>query len=128
MLGLTGKATHPDPTAAPEHVKPVQPGDGIIFLGAASSRRIHVPVAAHLYEALHAQRLRGLHEVVEVLVRQDGCDQQDGVRPAGARLVDLVSLYDELLAQQRALDAGRADELQVLEAPLRSKQQQWRYE
>ena len=34
---------------------------------------------------------------------------------------ELVSVHNELLAQQRALDAGLADELQVVEGALRER-------
>mmetsp|Transcript_28075 Transcript_28075/g.71554 ORF Transcript_28075/g.71554 Transcript_28075/m.71554 type:complete len:265 (+) Transcript_28075:2151-2945(+) len=67
----------------------------------------------HLDQALHAQPARHLEEVREVAVGQHGGDEQDGVRARRARLVHLVRLHDELLAQQRAGHARVTDEREV---------------
>mmetsp|Transcript_15072 Transcript_15072/g.25513 ORF Transcript_15072/g.25513 Transcript_15072/m.25513 type:complete len:254 (-) Transcript_15072:449-1210(-) len=79
---------------------------------------LHLLVSVHLQQDGHVEGVGDLHEILEVLVGQDGGDEQDGVRPKGARQVDLVRLHDELLAEQRALDPRGADELQVLVAAL----------
>ena len=72
----------------------------------------------HLDERRHPERLGDLGEVLEVLVGEHRGDEENRVRAVLARQVDLVRVDDELLAQERARDAGLTDELEVLERSL----------
>lgn len=71
-----------------------------------------------LDEDLQPQGPGYLGQVGQVLVGQDGRDQQDRVRAARPGHVELVGLHHKLLAQEGARDPRRPDQLEVLERPL----------
>ncbi|MCY1545438.1 hypothetical protein D9M68_813810 [compost metagenome] len=60
----------------------------------------------HLDQHRHVQPLRQRFQIGHLRVVQAGGDQQDGVGPHGAGLVDLVRVHHEVLAQHREVTAG----------------------
>ena len=80
---------------------------------------LHLPVRVHLDQALHAQRVRNLNEVLQILVGQNRGDQQNRVGAVLAREINLIRVHDELLAEQRARHPSLANERQVFKSTLK---------
>ena len=76
-------------------------------------RALQLLAVVHLDEHVHAQLPGQVVECRELRVVEAGDDEQDAVRLHGPRLVDLVGVDDEILADHRQL-AHHARALQVL--------------
>ena len=57
----------------------------------------------NLNKSSHAQSLGDFAHISKILIRQNGCYQEDSIGTADACLVDLPCIDDELFAQKRAL-------------------------
>ena len=71
-------------------------------------RAVQLGAVVHFDQHRHAERLRRGLEVGQLRVVEDRRDQQDAVGADRARLVDLVGVDDEVLAQHRQLAGTRA--------------------
>ena len=79
-----------------------------------SSARSSSSLVVDLDQHVEVERARLAVQVGEVVVVERGDDQQDRVGAGRRRLVELVGVDDEVLAQDRQV-GGRARRLQVLE-------------
>ena len=64
-------------------------------------RPLQLVLVMHFDQHIHAELERGVFERARLVVGKAGHDDQDGVGAPGARLVDLVGLEHEILAQRR---------------------------
>ena len=68
---------------------------------AGVNRRFQLAFVVDFDKALHSERLRRCQQFFQQRRLQDGDDEQDAVGSGGTRLIDLVGVKDEVLAQHR---------------------------
>ena len=70
-------------------------------VGLDVERHLQLALAVDLHERVEVERPRLAQQLEEVVGIERGDDQQDRVGPRGRRLVELVGVDDEVLAQHR---------------------------